>query len=116
MQRVAALIIGLPLLVGLLYVLWKTIRVYLDSVKERDFVGVDILGNRDRLLKDVSKYILSLNEIGESVPIELHDKFSRLKTAITLSQIEFATAELAQEFERAKDHLAPEIKEFLRRE
>ena len=58
MQRVLAFIIGIPLLVALGWLTYLTIRKYLDDLKEKDFNAVEILGERDRLLTEVAKYVL----------------------------------------------------------
>lgn len=105
MQRVLAFIIGIPLLVALGWLTYLTIRKYLDDLKEKDFNAVEILGERDRLLTEVAKYILDAEGGQGKVYPEIHEKFRNLKHAITISQIEFATAELREVYEKEKSQM-----------
>lgn len=115
MQRFLVLMIGIPLGLFLLYVLWSMFMAWRDSLKERDFAAVAVLRNRDKLLADVTRYIFHLESVSEKPSYALHEKFQALKDAKTTPQIEFATAELADEFTKEQQGLDPVIKRFLGR-
>lgn len=115
MSRVVALIVGIPLAIYLVVVLVGIIRGYLAKLDDKDFVSVGILRERDKLEADVKKYILDLYSISEKPSYALHEKFLSLKEAKTIPQIEFATDELEEEFEKELRGLDPVIKKFLGR-
>lgn len=105
MARVIALIVGIPLVIFLGYLAWQTGKHYLDNLKEKDFVTVAILAERDRLLTEVAKYILDAEGSQGKIYPEIHVKFQNLKKATTAAQIEFATAELREVYEKEKTQM-----------
>lgn len=105
--------VGIPLSLFLFYVLWNMFMAWRDSLKERNFAAVAALRNRDKLLADVTRYIFHLESVSKKPSYALHEKFQALKDAKTTPQIEFAMAELADEFTKEQDRLDPVIKRFL---